>query len=525
MSASDEKMDAALAALDNWYDQALKSGMGFKSDGERQDYIKSLGDPEKHPMFATNTEDLEGHPYVEALRAIQEEGKSNYELALMYKDEGNEWMKKTDKKSIQEAYERYTHAVGYIEKAEKELDLHPAADVAKLKSQIFGNRAQVNLIRANYGSAKRDCFVAIGCWRENIKAHYRLCKSLYMLKQYELCHNACVAALEIDGTAKDIETILSKCDQDWEVLRAGTERALASTWTDLNTVWKSVWDLANSADLKVALGYCPSSVSEPTQLIGHWPKLTMEPSEENPQVKVPVIGWPMILLYPQYNKFDIVPDANIDAMLAEYLVSIFPEPDEEDPSYHPAEWDISREYVASNLVVYLQYEGSSSSNVANERCNSLPQWQLACLEYYASVQSGTLDSVNYGLRQLTTAAAAVNSTSAATPSTVNVPKFDSMEQFLHQRVHRENRIAAAKRAQTPSASPTEGANRTPGVFEVHLGCSIRRILSSSLENGRVRHILPRGVLSLIVFPRGSKSHKKFLKTLQEESLSVEPLNP
>lgn len=522
MSNSDEKMDAALAALDNWYDQALQSGMGFKSDDERQSYLKSLGDPEKHPMFATNTEDLEGHPYVEALRAIREEDKTNYELAMMYKDEGNEWMKKTDKKSLKEAFERYTHALDYIEKAEKESsDKYSPADVQKLKSQILGNRAQTSLTFGNYGSAKRDGFRSIAIWPENIKAHYRLCKAMYLLKQYELCQKACAAALVIEPTAKDIDTLKSKCEADWEALRAGKERALAATWNDLSTLWKSVWDLSNSGDLKVALGYSPSNVTEPPQLVGSWPKLTMEASDENPQVKVPVICWPTVLLYPQYNKFDIIPDANVDAMLAEYLISIFPERDEEDPQYRPAEWDTTGEYVASNLVVYLQYEGTN--NTVNERCNTLAQWQLACLEYYASVQSGTVDSINYGLRQISSTAGATTAAGAA--ATSNAPQVESVEQFLQTRVNRENRIAAAKKTQVPVSSPTDGATRTPGVFEVHLGCTLRRILSSSIENGRVRHILPRGVLSLIIFPRGSKPHKKFLKSLQEEGLSVEPLNP
>lgn len=529
MSTSDEKMDAALSALDNWYDKALQSGMGFKSEEDRQTYLKSLGDPEKHPMFATNTEDLEGHPYVEALRAIQEEGKTNYQLAVMYKDEGNEWMKKTDKKSLKEAYDRYSHAIDLVEKAEKEPDSpHPKQDIMKLKSQIFGNRAQCSLNIGNLGSAKKDCFMSITFWPENIKVHYRLCKAFYLLKQYELCQKACTAALLIDPTARDIETLRNKATVDWENLCAGKERALAATWNELNTLWKSVWELANTPDFKVALGYSPSNVTEPPQLAGSWPKLTMEPSEEDSRVTVPVISWPAILLYPQYNKFDIIPDANIDAMLAEYLISVFPERDEEDPSYRPAEWDIAGEYVASNLVVYLQYEGSSTSNVANERCNTFAQWQLACLEYYASVQSGTVDSINYALRQILATggvASSTSSASAAATATPNIPQVESVEQFLQQRVNREARIAAAKKMQLPTASPTEGATRTPGVFEVHLGCTLRRILSSSLEGNRVRHILPRSVLSLIVFPRGSKPHKKFLKSLQEEGLSVEPLNP
>jgi len=49
------------------------------------------GDPCKHPLFATSTEDLEGHPLTEAFRCLREEDKTNLELAIMYKIEGNEW--------------------------------------------------------------------------------------------------------------------------------------------------------------------------------------------------------------------------------------------------------------------------------------------------------------------------------------------------------------------------------------------------------------------------------------------------
>ena len=46
-------------------------------------------------MFAQTTEDLEGNPLTEeAFRAIREEDESSVELMYLYRDEGNEWMKK-----------------------------------------------------------------------------------------------------------------------------------------------------------------------------------------------------------------------------------------------------------------------------------------------------------------------------------------------------------------------------------------------------------------------------------------------
>ena len=55
----------------DWYEQALNAGQGFKSEEEKEQYFKELGDPLCHPMFATDTEDLEGHPLVDAIRAIK----------------------------------------------------------------------------------------------------------------------------------------------------------------------------------------------------------------------------------------------------------------------------------------------------------------------------------------------------------------------------------------------------------------------------------------------------------------------
>lgn len=35
--------------FDDWYEKALRDGMGFKNDEERQEYIRNMGDIEKVP--------------------------------------------------------------------------------------------------------------------------------------------------------------------------------------------------------------------------------------------------------------------------------------------------------------------------------------------------------------------------------------------------------------------------------------------------------------------------------------------
>jgi hypothetical protein len=231
----DDQAWPEVPGLDDWYDNALKAGQGFKTDKEREDYIKSIGDPMMHPLFAENTEDLEGNPLAEALRALREEDKTPIEIATMYKEEGNDWLKKGDKKSLHEAYDRYTHAINVLdgiaqaavsgastfnattgETTEPKIhdeststiaSLYPSEllpredrqnsmvptemseEESMLRSQIFSNRAMVSLSLMNYGSCIRDADSSILHWQRNIKAHYRKCKSLgkSMLHHMNFC--------------------------------------------------------------------------------------------------------------------------------------------------------------------------------------------------------------------------------------------------------------------------------------------------------------------------------------------------
>ena len=127
---------------------------------------------------------------VEAFRCLREEDKSNFELAVMYKEEGNEWMKKKVKKDLKEAIVRYTHALSFLDAADKEddtkedepqvVELVDNEDGSKkeevtlkdvevndevksnvedkniLRSQILNNRALAAMHLKNYGTALGD---------------------------------------------------------------------------------------------------------------------------------------------------------------------------------------------------------------------------------------------------------------------------------------------------------------------------------------------------------------------------------
>lgn len=477
MAADDSRIDAALSALDNWYDDAIKSGMGFKSDSERDAYIKSLGDPEKHPMFATSTEDLEGNPLVEAIRAIKEEDKTNYELAQMYKDEGNEWMKKTDKKSVKEAVDRYTHALGFVTKALAGEDPGASLDELMLiKSQLHSNRAASHLTLQNYGSCKKDCEVAIAAWGQNIKAHYRLCRSLFLLKQYSNCMEACLIATRLDPANQDITSIYEKCQA--EIVKLANTRAVQceSKWKSLKEDWRLSFDFSQM--LGATLGFPVANSREPEQVVNCWPRIDTDTGG---------FTWPVMLLYPQYNQFDLISAAEVDLMLVEHLSAIFPELEDNEPATVP--WDTHREYQGSKLVVYLH----DTSGIFPAR--TMTAWLLACLEHYAINLSGSMDVVNYALEELNA-------------SSLGYPKaFASLQELLAFQTKRDQATSSKV-----EAAPIQHR-------EVHIGCTLRRILAAE---GMVH---PRGVLTLLVFPRASKAHKKFLRTAQEENIAIVQLHP
>ena len=192
------------------------------------------GDPCKHPLFATSTEDLEGHPLTEAFRCLREEDKTNLELAIMYKIEGNEWSQKKTKKSYIESYLRYTHAISFIDKAiieeenkvrdnnnyggDKDKDNSYKSDGAInnttvafnnnydninnnennniqelyiLKSQLYSNRALTCYNLNNYRRCYLDCDEAIKFYSMNMKAYYRKCQAFIKLKKLNECLLTC----------------------------------------------------------------------------------------------------------------------------------------------------------------------------------------------------------------------------------------------------------------------------------------------------------------------------------------------
>lgn len=478
--------------IDDWYDAAIKAGKGFKSEKERQDYIKSLGDPLKHPMFATATEDLVNNPLVEAIRALKEEDKTLVQLAIMYKDEGNELMKKSEGpppaevkkmtdtqrrrqreeqvKKYYEAFNNYTHALTFVDQADKaratgtEDPQDASVDLLRLRSQILGNRAMSSLILCNYGTCCKDSLAAILCWPQNVKAHYRKCKSLVMLRKYELALLACKEAEEtcgVEAQTKEFNDLSSKCTvelkkiEDAKLARA---RAIAVERDKWSVAWKAC------SQLHVILGYThPTNVLQSTDPFAYnatvntlstkMPHLDTDTDTDNANVATTTststtattttattsatvfdkkaislsnICWPVLFLYPQHNKLDTIQGASADDMLVEHLAQMFPEEEDEDEvgqgqgqrggggggaSCGPVvPWDTENEYHVSKLVVYLRLRTTPS--ISNE-----DEWVRHC-EEVAFLNGIITDMTNTTTNNNTGAATTTKVSSSSTSDSI-----------------------------------------------------------------------------------------------------------
>lgn len=112
-------------------------------------------------------EDLEGNPMVDAFRLLREEDKTKVELVLMYKDEGNEFIRKKTTKERHEAIKRYSYSLTLLDNADlarkdgTEDEKDKGVNLHHLRSQIYNNRALALMQLKNYGLAIKDLSMVI----------------------------------------------------------------------------------------------------------------------------------------------------------------------------------------------------------------------------------------------------------------------------------------------------------------------------------------------------------------------------
>ena len=502
MSQATEDDSFGIPALDDWYDAALKHGMGFQSEAERQAYVASLGDPLEHPMFATSDEDLLKNPLTDAFRLLREEDKTPLQLCTMYKDEGNEWIKKGDAKSLREGINIYMHGLSLLLNAQEgrqqqQQQEEDEQDTRTIMSQVHGNIALAHLQLKNFGSCLKAADMSLRYGPSNIKAHFRRAKSQACLHRYDKAIEACREALAMALDTKQsvgvepLQALLESCQA--QLARRDKERKeRAGAFAAQELAWRTCWQLCQQHGAR--LSYFNPAIPLPAQLNGKsMPFLGDALEEEEGQEQAAAAAaaaaavggggvgggqrqqdacWPCVLTYPEYGQFDAIEQVRGGDFLVEHVAVIFPDL----RSAAPVAWDARRDYQYDKLVAYVFVHSSVDVYCVGD-CNA---WLQYCRDTWTLTHGAPPPEL-----------------AEQTPST------DDEALELANKKH----VGAAKRrvedilAQLTASSQVSAGRHV----EVGLGCTFTQVLALP------GHLLMGGLLQLKIYVRGSEAHAKFLQ--------------
>ena len=196
----------------------------------------------------------------------------------------------------------------------------------------------------------------------------------------------------------------------------------------------------------------------------------------------------VLLRYPEYGRFDCIQSANEKDLIVEHLAELFPLFEDRDGlSQRETAWDQRREYEVSRLTVYVPRYELGQADTADICCSSLEEWIASCKEQWILDQGAALGEAPEG-----------GSEAEGTEGRVLARRRSTFEAVRSKQQAREQRL------QRSSAAPGSA------FYEVHLGCSLRRIASAAGV------VLSAGVLRLVVFPTDGLARAEFLRRVRKE---------
>ena len=278
-----------------------------------------------------------------------------------------------------------------------------------------------------------------------------------------------------------IISIKQKCEEELRKLEK-IRNSIAEKQIEAERHHTAAWDIMsttkkNRKNSAISVGYA-STMQNPAQLQEVLPHYVEAASKDPSNV-----GWPVILLYPQYSQIDVIQGVTATDMLAVHLAEMFPELSDLDLKGNSTglavPWDRDGEYQVSRLAVYAPLESA-------ERIESLDEWLESCKE-----QSALRGEV--GAEECETAT----------------------KIFRKRGVAHENKLLNFN---CNISKQSSDFNRV-GYLDVHLGSSFLDILIAP------GHVLAGGLLSLLVFVRGNVAHTNFLNDVKKRNHGIWFLGP
>lgn len=264
-------------------------------------------------------EGFEEHPDYVALQSIMTEGTTPESRAANFKDQGNKKLEIANKTrntfNFQEAIGFYTKGI-----AEKCSD-------AKLNSQLYANRAHVQLILDNCRHAYNDARRAVEFDPSNLKAYFRAAKAALQLKQFAACRTVCERGLAQEP-AEELSRMMAESLRMEEAEASKRQREEAEREKRLAPARKLVREMGNR-------GY---RIGRPQFHAGD----KRLPAADRDGT----LHFPVLMFYPEVMGHDTIEDFSEEATLADHLDVIFAE------DAPPLEWDSEGAYTRDRIECY-----------------------------------------------------------------------------------------------------------------------------------------------------------------------------
>ncbi|KAJ7781596.1 hypothetical protein B0H16DRAFT_626423 [Mycena metata] len=280
-------------------------------------FEERLAEFDSIPLFMKSLPDeAADDPMIAALQSLAHEGTPD-EVAQNFKEQGNDYFKG---KRFREALGFYTQGV----------NAKPTDEV--LQEALLCNRAACNLELKNYGSVLRDCSKALTMNPKSSKAFYRSALALIALARAEEALDCCDRCLAFDPDNKGVQTAR---------LRAQKVKS------DLDKKEKDRLEKiqqAKEAKYKLSVAFRERNLIAIPKKDGTENPFAPHFDPEDPTDSTLII--PVFFLYPQHATSDVIPEFVEDTPFAAHLSTMFP------PQTPPPNWDVKREYVDGQLVIY-----------------------------------------------------------------------------------------------------------------------------------------------------------------------------
>jgi len=173
-----------------------------QADEKKKKALSELDDLfQNHPLFMKSLpKNPQENEHIAALHSLMYDDTPE-NVAMNFKNQGNDDMADKDPRSYKEAIYCYTEGI-----------LQNCKD-KELNSILHSNRAQAHLLLKNYGHCINDCHDAITFNPKNVKAYYRGATAAYELDKYELAIDFCNHGLEVSPDNKNFKDIVVKSEK------------------------------------------------------------------------------------------------------------------------------------------------------------------------------------------------------------------------------------------------------------------------------------------------------------------------